>query len=55
MFLTHLPISAKVTAVLARMLEADFGERTTLRLYAIERVSSFYSDGVIFDSLKAAW
>ncbi|KAF8813140.1 kinase-like protein [Phlegmacium glaucopus] len=52
---TVLPISAQVNEILVRMLEVDFPDRMTLRevRYAIERVSSFYSDGVIFEGSMA--
>lgn len=50
-----LPISAEVNKILVRMLEVDFLDRMTLRevRYAIERVSNFYSDGVIFEGSMA--
>ena len=50
-----LPISAEVNEILVRMLEVDFRRRMTLRQvrYAIERVHSFYSDGVIFEGSMA--
>jgi len=52
---TVLPISAQVNEILVRMLEVDFPDRMTLRevRYAIERVSTFYSDGVIFEGSMA--
>jgi serine/threonine-protein kinase ULK1 len=50
-----LPISAEVNKILVRMLEVDFLDRMTLRevRYAIQRVTSFYSDGVIFEGSMA--
>ena len=50
-----LPISAEVNKILVRMLEVNFLDRMTLRevRYAIQRVTSFYSDGVIFEGSMA--
>ncbi|KAF9528682.1 kinase-like domain-containing protein [Crepidotus variabilis] len=50
-----LPISAEVNEILIRMLEVDWRERMTLRevRYAIEEVTSFYSDGVVFEGSMA--
>ena len=50
-----LPISTEVNNILVRMLEVDFLDRMTLRevRYAIQRVTSFYSDGVIFEGSMA--
>jgi hypothetical protein len=50
-----LPISAQVNKILVRMLEINFLDRMTLRevRYAIQRVTTFYSDGVIFEGSMA--
>lgn len=50
-----LPISSEVNDILMRMLEVDWQQRMTLRevRYAIEEVTSFYSDGVIFEGSMA--
>ncbi|KAF8155527.1 kinase-like domain-containing protein [Crassisporium funariophilum] len=52
---TVLPISPEVNEILVRMLEVDWRERMTLRevRYAIEDISSFYSDGVVFEGSMA--
>jgi len=48
---TVLPISPELNNVLIRMLDVDLRDRITLRdvQYAIEEVTSFYSDGVVFE------
>ncbi|KAJ3892140.1 serine/threonine protein kinase, negative regulator of sexual conjugation and meiosis [Lentinula edodes] len=56
---TVLPISPEVNAILARMLEVDWRDRMTipeLRV-ALEDVSTFYSDTVIFEGsmAKCGW
>ena len=50
-----LPISSEVNDILMRMLEVDWQQRMTLRevRYAIEEVTTFYSDGVIFEGSMA--
>ena len=50
-----LPISAQVNKILVRMLEVNFLDRMSLRevRYAIQGVTTFYSDGVIFDGSMA--
>jgi len=50
-----LPISAEINAILVRMLDVDWEERMTLRevRYAIEEVTNFYSDGVVFEGSMA--
>ena len=50
-----LPISAKVNKILVRMLEVNFLDRMTLRevRHAIQGVTTFYSDGVIFEGSMA--
>ena len=50
-----LPISAKVNQILVRMLEVNFLDRMTLRevRHAIQGVTTFYSDGVIFEGSMA--
>ncbi|KAF9528676.1 kinase-like domain-containing protein [Crepidotus variabilis] len=50
-----LPISAKVNEILVHVLKVDWRERMTLRevRYAIEEVTDFYSDGVVFESTMA--
>jgi hypothetical protein len=50
-----LPISSEVNDILMRMLEVDWQQRMTLRevRYAIEDVTSFYSDGVVFEGSMA--
>ena len=50
-----LPISAEINAILVRMLDVDWEERMTLHevRYAIEEVTNFYSDGVLFEGSMA--
>ncbi|KIM47164.1 hypothetical protein M413DRAFT_23421 [Hebeloma cylindrosporum] len=52
---TVLPISQEINNILVRMLDIDWRERMTLREIkcAIEDVSSFYSDGVVFEGSMA--
>ncbi|TFK72070.1 kinase-like protein [Pluteus cervinus] len=52
---TVLPISAEVNDILTRMLEVDWRERATLPeiRMALEEVTTFYSDGVIFEGSMA--
>jgi hypothetical protein len=52
---TVLPISPEINNILVRMLDVDWRERMTLRdvKYAIEEVTSFYSDGVVFEGSMA--
>ncbi|KAF8966613.1 kinase-like domain-containing protein [Flammula alnicola] len=52
---TVLPISPEINEILVRMLEVDWRERMNLRevRYAIEEVTSFYSDGVVFEGSMA--
>ncbi|KIM44033.1 hypothetical protein M413DRAFT_373720 [Hebeloma cylindrosporum] len=50
-----LPISLEINDILVRMLEVDWRERMGLReiRYAIEEVTRFYSDGVVFEDTMA--
>lgn len=50
-----LPISVEVNEILVKMLDVDWRERMTLRevRYAIEEVTNFYSDGVVFEGSMA--
>lgn len=50
-----LPISSEVNKILVGMLDVDYRRRTPLRdvRRAIQRVTSFYSDGVIFEGSMA--
>ena len=50
-----LPISAEINAILVRMLDVDWQERLTLHevRYAIEDVTNFYSEGVVFEGSMA--
>lgn len=50
-----LPISVEVNEILVRMLDVDWRERMTLRevRYAIEEVTNFYSEGVVFEGSMA--
>ncbi|KAF5311096.1 hypothetical protein D9619_008165 [Psilocybe cf. subviscida] len=52
---TVLPISSEVNDILVRMLDVDWRDRANLRevRHAIERVSSFYSEGAIFEGSMA--
>ncbi|KDR80378.1 hypothetical protein GALMADRAFT_208484 [Galerina marginata CBS 339.88] len=52
---TVLPISSEVNEILVGMLEVDWRERSNLRevRYAIEEITSFYSDGVVFEGSMA--
>ncbi|PPQ67205.1 hypothetical protein CVT26_007278 [Gymnopilus dilepis] len=52
---TVLPISPEVNEILVRMLDVDWRERSTLRevRYAIEEVTTFYSDGAVFEGSMA--
>ncbi|PPQ89231.1 hypothetical protein CVT25_001310 [Psilocybe cyanescens] len=52
---TVLPISPEVNDILVRMLDVDWRERSTLRevRYAIEEITNFYSDGVVFEGSMA--
>jgi len=50
-----LPISVEVNEILVRMLDVNWRERMTLRevRYAIEEVTNFYSEGVVFEGSMA--
>ncbi|KAF9482300.1 kinase-like protein [Pholiota conissans] len=50
-----LPISPEINEILVRMLEVDWRERASIRevRYAIEEITSFYSDGVVFEGSMA--
>jgi hypothetical protein len=52
---TVLPISPEINEILVRMLDVDWRERSTLRevRYAIEEVTNFYSDAVVFEGSMA--
>jgi len=52
---TVLPISAEINDILVRMLDVDWRERMNLHdvKCAIEQVTSFYSDGVVFEGSMA--
>lgn len=50
-----LPVSPELNEVLIRMLDVDWRQRSTLRevRYAMEEVTSLYSDGVVFEGSMA--
>lgn len=52
---TVLPISPEINNILVRMLDVDWRNRMALSdvKYAIEEVTSFYSDGVVFEGSMA--
>lgn len=52
---TVLPISAELNDILVQMLDVDWRQRMKLAdiRYAIEELTSFYSDGVVFEGSMA--